>query len=136
MPLLRYFIYVGGALVALLFVASYVFPETPTLPAHDASKPMIRIASDRVAGPPRVDFDTRPQAPRVPSPIASTPAGPREAFAQLAAPRAVPAVAPVPAPIKIEVAPARTEPRKPKVARRPDRQLIASNPFIFQPFRW
>ena len=61
MPLLRYFTFVGGALLALLFVVSSYFPETETINHSDVAKPVIRIVSDRV-GPPRVDIDTRVQA--------------------------------------------------------------------------
>jgi hypothetical protein len=62
MPLMRYFLYVGAALLALLFVAGEVFP---TLPAESAVQetraladvPMIRIHTDR-KWPERVVFDT------------------------------------------------------------------------------
>jgi hypothetical protein len=140
MPLLRYFTYVGGALVALLFVASYLFPEAPTVPAHDAVRPVIRIVSDRV-GPPRVDFDTRLQLPPVTSALSIMPlrAPSREAMAQLAPPHAAVADAPSAAPIKSEP---KIEHKKSKIARRPDRQLIGAYPHFaayppaFQPFRW
>lgn len=59
MPLLRYFVFVGGALLALLFAVSAF---TPTAPAVGASKStadlsIIRIHSDR-KWPERVVFDT------------------------------------------------------------------------------
>jgi hypothetical protein len=133
MPLLRYFTYVGGALLALLIVASYVIPDTPTPPAHDASKPVIRIASNRVVGPPRVDIDTSLQtvpsavallvAPRAPRPPA------REAMAQLAPPQPAAAIAAPATATKIEH-------KKTRIARRPDRRLVAAYPQPFQPFRW
>jgi hypothetical protein len=65
MPLLRYFVYVGGALLALLFAVS---PFMPAVPAVEASKStvdrsIIRIHSDR-KWPERVVFDTsRPTPP-------------------------------------------------------------------------
>src|SRR5258708_12563311 len=68
MPLLRYFTFVGGALLTLLFVASWYFPETELIKHNDVAKPVIRIASDRV-GPPRVDFDTRVETAVVPAPV-------------------------------------------------------------------
>ena len=136
MPLLRYFTYVGGALLALLIVVSYVVPDTPMPPAHDASKPVIRIASDRVAGPPRVDIDTSLQtvpsvvallvAPRAPRPPA------REAMAQLTPLQPAAAIAPPATATKIEH-------KKTRIARRPDRRLVAAYPQPFQPFqpfRW
>jgi hypothetical protein len=62
MPVMRYFLFVGAALLALLFVAGEVFP---TLPAESAVQetramadvPMIRIHTDR-KWPERVVFDT------------------------------------------------------------------------------
>jgi hypothetical protein len=137
MPLLRYFTYVGGALLALLVVASYVFPDTPAPPVHDGSKPVIRIASERVVGPPRMDFDTSVLPPIAPH-VAAAPGAPRapalQAMAQIAPPQAVAAVAP-PAPlIKSE---AKIEHKKTKIARHhSDRRLVAAWPQPFQPFRW
>ena len=63
MPVLRYFIFVGGALLALLFVSDYYLPNSPaadkTADAGDAGidKSIIRIQSDR-KWPERVVFDT------------------------------------------------------------------------------
>ena len=61
MPLARYFLFVGGVLLALLFVVDAVLP---TLPVADADrtdtgvdKSVIRIHSDR-KWPERVVFDT------------------------------------------------------------------------------
>jgi hypothetical protein len=138
MPLLRYFTYVGGLLFALLFVASYVFPDEPRLPAHDAAKPVIRIASNRVVGPPRVDIDTSAQtavAASVPALVApKAPRAPaREAMAQVVPPQAAATVAPPAAAIKSEP---KIEHKKVKIARRPDRRLVAAYPQPFQPFRW
>jgi hypothetical protein len=142
MPLLRYFTYVGGALMALLLVASYVLPEPPTVPHYDVARPVIRITSDRV-GPPRVDLDTRVQKvatvpllapgvlPRTPVRLAEA-----QAFSPLptlAAPVLTPA-----APVKPGI---RNEIKKAKVARRLDRRPIAAYPQVaaypqtFQPFR-
>jgi hypothetical protein len=124
MPLLRYFTFVGGALLALLIVVSSYFPETETIPHRDVARPVIRIASARV-GPPRVDIDTRVQtaavSTSVPAILQQAPA--RVAEAQLSAPLPTPAAAA----IKIER-------KKTKVAKRPDRQRMAANPQGFQPF--
>jgi hypothetical protein len=62
MPLMRYFLYVGAALLALLFVAGEAFPTLPVAPAAEAANtaadvPMIRIHTDR-KWPERVVFDT------------------------------------------------------------------------------
>jgi hypothetical protein len=59
MPLLRYFMFVGGALLALLFVCDAILPQVP-LPGNLASGPdlpAVRIRSDR-KWPERVVFDT------------------------------------------------------------------------------
>jgi len=59
MPLLRYFLFVGGALLALLLVANVLLPEEPATDslASSADPPIIRIHSDR-KWPERVVFDT------------------------------------------------------------------------------
>jgi hypothetical protein len=124
MLLLRYFTFVGGALLALLFIVSSCFPETDAIDHSDVARPVIRILSDRV-GPPRVDIDTHVQAAVLPSsvPDIEQQAPTREVAAQLSAPRPTPA-----AHIKIEV-------KKTRVTKRPDRQKMAANPQGFQPFR-
>ena len=122
MPLLRYFMVVGGALVALLFVVSSFFPEVETVTHRDVARPVIRIASDRV-GPPRVDIDTRRQTVLVPvlvpDPLPQAPA--REAEPQPAAPL-------------LTSAPIRIERKNARIAKQPDRQRMAGNPQGFQPF--
>jgi hypothetical protein len=57
MPLTRYFVYVGGVLLALLFVVAAILPKEPAADSTDASLPVIRIHSDR-KWPERVVFDT------------------------------------------------------------------------------
>ncbi len=130
MPLLRYFTFVGAALLALLFVVSPFLPETETVTRHDVAKPVIRIASDRV-GPPRVDFDTRPQTV-VPTLVATMPpqAAALEARAELVAPLPTSA-APVRIESKIEF---KIASKKTRIAKRPDRQRMAANPPAMQPF--
>src|SRR6266478_4664064 len=115
MPLLRYFMVAGGALLALLFIVSGYFPETETINRGDAARPVIRIASDRV-GPPRVDIDTRVQAAVIPASVPEVVQQPpaQVAEAQLGAPLPTPAVT-----VKIER-------KKTKVAKRPDRQRMAA----------
>lgn len=64
MPLLRYFLYVGGGLLALLFVVNAAYPVAP-LPdtlTSAADLPPIRIHSDRKL-PERVVFDTSVSQP-------------------------------------------------------------------------
>jgi len=129
MPLLRYFIYVGGALVALLLVVSACFPQAEAVASrdvasHDVARPVIRIKSDRVA-PPRVDLDTSQPTAVVPNLLpwqAQAPA--RDALAQLAAPLPAPAAVPV-----------KIEQKKTKITKRPDRQRLAAYPQGFQPLQ-
>jgi hypothetical protein len=101
MLLARYFVYVGGTLLALLFIVSAELPQAPVAPSTNSAVdlPAIRINSDR-KWPAKVVFDT--SAPTiVPPQLASNAADlmppvaaaqvapkapPREAFAQLASP--------------------------------------------------
>jgi hypothetical protein len=93
MPLARYFFYVGGALLALLFVADFCLPQLPVSGSSNIALPAIRIHSDQ-KWPDRVVYDTsRPtiapaQPPKteinVPTPatVADASAKARDAFAQ------------------------------------------------------
>jgi hypothetical protein len=95
----RYFLYVGAALLALLFVVSAELPSSPAVEAaNTAADVTIRIHSDR-KWPERVVFDTNAptivpaptqtasNAPVAPAPVqvasVSTKVTPRDAFAQL-----------------------------------------------------
>lgn len=123
MPLLRYFTFVGGALLALLVVVSSFVPETETIARPDAVRPVIRIASNRV-GPPRVDIDTRVQTAVVP---ASVPEVLQQAPARVAEGQ-------LSAPLPTAVVPVKIQRKKTRFAKRPDRQRMAANPQLFQPF--
>lgn len=59
MPLLRYFVFVGGALVALLFIVSACFPALPVAQISKQSSDLsvVRIHSDQ-KWPEKVVFDT------------------------------------------------------------------------------
>jgi hypothetical protein len=98
MPLLRYFVFVGGALLALLLISDVVLPQVP-LPGNLTSAsdlPAVRIRSQQ-KWPERVVIDTTIPLPATasvkvakveaaPSPqpaIDDTTASVREAFAQL-----------------------------------------------------
>ncbi len=137
MPLFRYFTVAGGALLALLFVVSGLFPETETVNRGDVARPVIRIASDRV-GPPRVDIDTSSQAAAIPASvpdIVQAPAQVAEARPGSSAPTRA-----VSAPTRAVSAPTRAVAikieHKTKVAKRPDRERMAANPPQgSQPFR-
>ena len=96
MPLARYFFYVGGVLLALLFISDAYLPKLPAADGVNTDLPVVRIHSDR-KWPERVVFDT--SLPTIvpaqlaktessiqgPARVADVPAkaGEREAFAQL-----------------------------------------------------
>jgi hypothetical protein len=84
MPLARYFLLVGGILLALIFVSDLYLPKSPVAePAADVDRQVIRIHSDR-KWPERIVLDT--SLPTI------TPA-PAQAVASVA-----PTPAPAPAP--------------------------------------
>lgn len=100
MPLLRYFVFVGGTLLALLFISDAVLPKQPLpsfLNVASSEQPFVRIHSER-KWPERIVFDTsiptvKPTvvAAAQPAPHAvAAPARVREAFAQLMPPVAKP----------------------------------------------
>jgi hypothetical protein len=99
MPILRYFLYVGGALLSLILISSAVMPQMP-LPSTLTSAsdlPPVRIHSDRKL-PERVVFDTSSTVSSAPIPvIASTKAAPTNALSTpqvAAAPVAAPEISP------------------------------------------
>ena len=81
MPLMRYFVFVGGALLALLFVANACLPALPATEARltaAADLSVIRIHSN-TKWPERVVFDTsRPTITPVPAPVIAEAAPPPE----------------------------------------------------------
>lgn len=137
MPLLRYFVYVGGALTALLFVINLSLPPLVAEPARaEADRSTIRIHSQH-KWPSAVVIDTTlptivpPQAPVVAA--AAPVARPvREAFAlasEAQADRAAPAIKPAEA-----AKPAKRHARRTRMAR------VPASPPPFEPFgfrsRW
>ncbi|MDN4988826.1 hypothetical protein QY049_37400 [Bradyrhizobium sp. WYCCWR 13022] len=72
MPIFRYFMFVGGALLALLFAADFIWPTAPavqTIAAASYDQPLIRIRSDRHL-PERVVLDTN--QPTIAAPVVKT----------------------------------------------------------------
>jgi hypothetical protein len=94
MPLARYFFFVGGVLLALLFISDAFLPKYPAADRANANLPVIRIHSDR-KWPERVVYDTslptiipaqiasREASVPAPATVAEVKAREREAFAQL-----------------------------------------------------
>jgi hypothetical protein len=72
MPIFRYFMFVGGALLTLLFAANLVWPTMPVLQTVGVAsydQPLIRIRSDRHL-PDRVVLDTN--QPTIAAPVVKT----------------------------------------------------------------
>jgi hypothetical protein len=90
MPIFRYFMFVGGALLALLFAANFVWPASPVTQAVATAgydQPLIRIRSDRHL-PDRVVLDT--SQPTIAAPVVKTaavtvPPAQADALAELSA---------------------------------------------------
>jgi hypothetical protein len=94
MPLARFFFYVGGVLLALLFIADAYLPKLPVARGVDKISYSIRIHSDQ-KWPERIVYDTSlptitaPQSANTeqsatsPATIASAKRREQEAFAQL-----------------------------------------------------
>ena len=107
MPLARYFLFVGGALLALLFVVDAGLPKFPVPDRADTDSPVIRIHTDR-KWPESVVFDTS-----LPTIV------PAEAVKQASVPAPV-EVAGVPAKARLRDAFALLQPSVPKELQRSD----------------
>jgi hypothetical protein len=86
MPVLRYFMFVGGALLALLFVVDFALPKAPAAPTvatATSEAPVIRIRSDRKL-PERVVLDTAQPTPAVQTAAIVAPQQPANASPALA----------------------------------------------------
>src|SRR5581483_3172583 len=70
MPLLRYFLYVGGALLSLILTANLVLPQAPVPGTLTSATelPPVRIQSDRKL-PERIVFDTSSTVATAPVPV-------------------------------------------------------------------
>ena len=77
MPLARYLSYVGGALLALLFILDAYLPKIPVQERVHANSPVILIHSER-KWPERIVFDTSVPA-IIPAQIASSELSPQTA---------------------------------------------------------
>ena len=89
MPIFRYFMFVGGALLALLFAVDFVWPTAPvaqTMGVASYDQPAIRIRSDRHL-PDRIVLDTNQQtiAAPVAAATASQPTAQADALADMSA---------------------------------------------------
>ncbi|MBR0726743.1 hypothetical protein [Bradyrhizobium manausense] len=92
MPIFRYFMFVGGALLALLFAADFVWPVSPAaqvVASAGYDQPLIRIRSDRHL-PDRVVLDTSQPAMAAPAVKTAAAAAPQppvqaDALAEMAA---------------------------------------------------
>jgi hypothetical protein len=69
MPVARYFLWVGGALLAMLLIANWYMPQLPDAEKVSVNPPLIRIQSEQ-KWPERIVYDTSHEA-IVPMPSAS-----------------------------------------------------------------
>jgi hypothetical protein len=117
-PVARYFVYVGSVLVALLFVANWIWPSSEPVPAQDgtaqaaADAPIARIHSTQ-KWPDKIEFDTSKPTIVPPAPVIAATVPPAPAAATDAA-----AASPLDAraEVKPNIQPAAAPPRK-RVAR-------------------
>jgi len=141
MPVARYFLFVGGVLLALLFLSNEVLPKLPVEAERAEAgpdKPVIRIRSDR-KWPERVVFDTNlptivpPQTAKIethvpaPTAVSDVPATGRalQAFAEL---KPSEPKKPEPKPVhKRRIAKARVAPPMELVAQQPRFGFFANN---------
>jgi hypothetical protein len=133
MPLMRYFLYVGGALFALLFIVTAFLPSLPgpTSSQPTVDRSIIRIHSD-AKWPEAVVFDTtRPTITPAPAVAAiAAPLPPQKSAADVSQERVREAYAQVP------TTPSRVEPKRKRkaVARNyggPPRMMVAQQPPAF-----
>jgi hypothetical protein len=108
MPLIRYFVFVGGALLALLLIANACLPALPVAVDSSSSagvdRSVIRIHSDR-KWPERVVFDTsRPTITPAPASVA--------AMAEAPLPQRTAAARPLKGPVSEAYAQLRTNPNE------------------------
>jgi hypothetical protein len=82
MPLLRYFLFAGGFLLALISISDAYLPKSPMPESAAVDMPMIRIRSDR-KWPERVVYDT--SIPAVQTAKAEPPVAAPAVFAEVAA---------------------------------------------------
>ncbi|WP_338827359.1 hypothetical protein [Bradyrhizobium sp. 27S5] len=158
MPVARYFLYMGGVLLALLFVVNLVVPQEAVVTSQGLSSPgvdktMVRIKSTQKL-PERVVYDTSVPAivpPQVNVVAAAAPPADRDAsaqsrvrntFAQFIPPEKADAgKGPVVAEAKPAEQPAQAQPQAPKkrkVARyhpHPQQPMRLAQPGMYQPYR-
>ena len=121
MPVVRYFLLVGGVLLALLFLSNEVLPQLPVaerVAESGPDKPVIRINSDR-KWPERVVFDTN--MPTIVPPVA--PALVAKAEAAAPAPAAVAEVSAQARGLQAFAQLKPSEPRKPEPKPQPKRKI-------------
>jgi hypothetical protein len=85
MPLARYFLWVGGALLAVLLIAHWFLPELPDAEKASVAPPLVRIQSEQ-KWPERIVYNTSHETV-VPAPAAGKIAPPAAAADVLATAR-------------------------------------------------
>jgi len=120
MPVVRYFVLVGGVLLALLFLSNEVLPQLPVaekVAEASPDKPVIRINSDR-KWPERVVFNTN-----MPTIVPATAPALAKAEAAVPAPAAVAEVSAQSRGLQAFAQLKPSEPRKPEPKPQPKRKI-------------
>lgn len=121
MPVARYFLWVGSALLVLLFIADACLPKLPAGKTDDTQKLVIRIHSDK-KWPERIVFDTSTPMPHVAIAASAVPVQPVQPRAAVVADRTREALAQLPVPdsprIQAKRPNAQIAQRQQKIARR------------------
>lgn len=136
MPLRRYFVFVGGLLLAIILLIDWYTPQSPTdATAASVDRTTIRIHSAH-KWPSAVVFDTT-QPTIVPpvlaeaAPAKSPPKPAREALAMAQDSDVAPVAAAAPA---ASPAPPKRVRRHTRIARAPGARVASYEPFAFRPF--
>lgn len=137
MPLGRYFAFIGGALLALLFLIDWLAPQdTVTAARNDVDRTVIRIHSAH-KWPSAVVFDTtQPTIVSPPQPVLAEAFAPKAPVAQKS-PRdalALAQVAEAPAAVTAHPAPPKHVKRRVRTPRPPTERLASYETFGFRPF--
>jgi hypothetical protein len=121
MPIVRYMVWVGASLLALVLLANWCFSEAPREAAHEAiDKPVIRIAS--VQQPPESVFIDTNQPTIVPPPMPVEDAIP-EAPSPL---QSYASVGPPPVPVRVAQKQPKSLKQKTRVAARQSPPVITN----------
>jgi hypothetical protein len=134
MPLGRYFAFIGGSLLALIFLIDWLVPDrTIAAPGGDVDRAVIRIHSAH-KWPSAVVFDTtQPTISAPPQPVLAQAAAEKPRVAQRSPHDALALAADVPAAATAHPAPVKHVKRRVRAPRPPAEQVASYETFGFRP---